>query len=186
MIASISEALSFGAQRGAPPRLLMHLQLVVEASEQLVLGYQKIGIPFDRDRIVLGAALHDIGKIFFQEELDGPGTRHEEAGEALLLKHAVQPPVARYCVTHAAWHLAGVSFEKRSVALADKLWKGKREAELELLVIDEAALKLGKDRWQLFAPLDSLFEGIASDGPSRLRRSQAAHRSALAGGYREF
>jgi hypothetical protein len=35
------------------------------------------------------------------------------------------------------------------MALADKLWKGKRESELELLVIDEAALKFAKGRWEL-------------------------------------
>jgi hypothetical protein len=32
-----------------------------------------------------------------------------------------------------------------------KLWKGRRESELELLVIDEAALKLAKGRWELFS-----------------------------------
>jgi hypothetical protein len=52
------------------------------------------------------------------------------------------------------------------------LWKGRRESELELLVIDEAALKLAKGRWELFSHLDSLFERIASDGPGRLARSR--------------
>jgi hypothetical protein len=53
-----------------------------------------------------------------------------------------------------------------------KLWKGRRESELELLVIDETALKLAKGRWELFSHLDSLFERIASDGPGRLARSR--------------
>lgn len=172
MIASVDEALELVGRLGAPARLLLHLRLVVEAAEQLVLAYQDLGIPFDREWISLGAALHDAGKLLFLGELDAPGSWHEEAGEALLLKHGVQPHIARCCVTHAAWQLPGVSFEERSVALADKLWKGKREEELELLVIDEAASKLTKDRWQLFSPLDSLFENIANDGPSRLSRSR--------------
>jgi len=54
--------------------------------------------------------------------------------------------------------MSGVSFEERSVALADKLWKGKRESKLELLVIDEAALKLAKGRWELFAARFTLRE----------------------------
>jgi hypothetical protein len=172
VITSVSDALLLVERLGAPRRLLIHLRLVVEASEQLIRGYQEMGVPFERERITLGAAVHDAGKTLFPNELDGPGSRHEEAGEALLLKHGVQPHLARCCVTHAGWDLPGVSFEERSVALADKLWKGKRESELELLVIDEAALKLAKGRWELFPHLDSLFESIASEGPSRLARSR--------------
>jgi hypothetical protein len=37
------------------------------------------------------------------EELSGPGSRHEGAGQALVLKHGVQPEVAKCCVSHAAW-----------------------------------------------------------------------------------
>jgi hypothetical protein len=171
VITSVSDALLLVERLGAPRRLLIHLRLVVEASEQLIRGYQELGVPFEPEQIALGAAVHDAGKLLFQEELDGPGSRHEEAGEALLLKHSVQPHIARCCVTHAAWHVSGVSFEERSVALADKLWKGKRESELELLVIDEAALKLAKGRWELFPQLDSLFESIANGGLDRLARS---------------
>src|SRR5271154_6296298 len=123
MITTARDALLLVERLGAPRRLLIHLRLVVEASEELIKGYQELGVPFEREYIALGAAVHDAGKVLFHEELDGPGSRHEEAGEALLLKHGVQPHLARCCVTHAAWHMPGVSFEERSVALADKLWK---------------------------------------------------------------
>ena len=97
---------------------------------------------------------------------------HEPAGEALLLAHGVQPDVARCCVTHAKWNGVDVSFEERSIALADKLWKGKREESLELAVIDDVAARLQLGRWDVFTRLDEVFEQIASEGPARLERSR--------------
>lgn len=90
----------------------------------------------------------------------------------LLLANGVQPEVAQCCISHAAWKSDGVSFEERPVALADKLWKGKREADLELAVIDEIAHRLGCDRWDVFAQMDSVFEEIAVSGSERLQRSR--------------
>jgi hypothetical protein len=53
-----------------------------------------------------------------------------------MLKHGVQPEVAKCCVSHAAWRNPDATFEERTVALADKLWKGKRDTDLELVIID--------------------------------------------------
>jgi len=156
---------------GAAKRLLVHLALVGEAAEQLVHAYERLGLPFDASVVELGAAVHDAGKILYPAELDRPGSEHEAAGEKLLLEHGVPPRVARCCVSHAAWKGPDVSLEERTVALADKLWKGKREPELELLVIDDVAARLGGDRWDVFASLDEVFEAIAADGDERLRRS---------------
>ncbi|MEP4805795.1 MAG: hypothetical protein ABJZ69_15405 [Hyphomicrobiales bacterium] len=64
-----------------------------------------------------------------------------------------------------------VSFEELMVALADTLWKGSREADLELQITDGVAARLQTDRWDLFGALDSLFEEIAADGDERLSRS---------------
>jgi len=58
------------------------------------------------------------------------------------------------------------------VALADKLWKGKREADLELTVIDEVAARLGISRWDVFELLDSTFENIAATATERLEQSR--------------
>jgi hypothetical protein len=66
-----------------------------------------------------------------------------------------------------------IGADKRSIALADKLWKGKREASLELAVIDGAAAQLEVDRWDVFSQLDEVFEQIASGGLARLERSRA-------------
>ena len=110
---------------------------------------------------------------FRTRELSQPGTLHEQAGEALLLSHGVQPEVARFCVTHAQWNLPDGSLEGRVVALADKLWKGKREPDLELDVIDEVAARLGGSRWDVFETLDNTFEKIAASGVERLELSRS-------------
>lgn len=172
MLNTRADACRLLEQLGASKRLLLHLRLVGEAADLLTQGYGKLGIPFDAKLVELGVAVHDAGKIMHPEELDGPGALHEPAGLALLLNHGVQPDVAKCCVSHAAWNAQDASFEELSVALADKLWKGKREIELELLVIDAAAFKLGVTRWDVYLELDLLFEGIASSGAERLRRSR--------------
>lgn len=160
------------ARLGAPQRLLVHVRLVGEAADQLAAAYAALGIAFDARRIARGVAVHDAGKILHPAELEGPGSRHEPDGEALMLANGVPPDIARCCVTHAQWQHADVSFEERSIALADKLWKGKREEALELAIIDEAAARLGVDRWHVFDRLDSVFEDIAAGGPDRLARSR--------------
>jgi hypothetical protein len=157
---------------GAPPRLIRHLQLVGEAADGLLQIYVELGIACDAQLVELGVAVHDAGKILHPGELDGPGSMHEPAGEAMLLAEGVQPTVAHCCVSHAAWAASGVTFEELTVALADKLWKGKREEALELLVIDAAAAALGRGRWELFAELDTAFERIAAGATDRLERSR--------------
>ena len=58
------------------------------------------------------------------------------------------------------------------MALADTLWKGKRNSQLEELVIQNLAIRSNQDYWDLFVEMDSCFENIAADGDSRLLRSQ--------------
>jgi hypothetical protein len=171
MLADRENAYKLLAKLGASSRLLTHLKLVGEAADELIALYQDLNVSFDAKLIELGVAVHDAGKILHPNELGGPGSLHESSGKRLLLEHGVQQEVAECCVTHAAWDGAAISFEERSVALADKLWKGKRESELELAVIDELADRLGVDRWILFSRVDEVFEMIAADGLSRLARS---------------
>jgi hypothetical protein len=170
MLRNRSDAYRLLSELGAPEQLLVHVQLVGEAAERLMQAYLELGVGFDAQLIELGVVLHDAGKILYPDELHGPGSMHECAGETLLLSHGVQPEVARCCVSHARWQDAQVSFEERSVALADKLWKGKREGALELRIIDEVASRLRVSRWKLFAQLDSVFEELADGGADRLER----------------
>lgn len=172
MLKDRHDALRLLRELGAPDRLIVHVQLVGEAADLLIQAYKDLGIHFDEQLIELGVAVHDAGKILHPEELDGPGARHEPAGEALMLAHGVHPRVARCCVSHAAWQAADVCFEERSVALADKLWKGKREPALELRIVDDVALRKGVDRWDVFEELDSVFDDVAAGAELRLERSR--------------
>lgn len=170
-LASRGDALDLIRSLGASPRLVRHVELVGEAADLLLSAFDRERIAVDASRVRIGVVLHDVGKIRFPHELDQPGHDHEEAGEALLVAAGVDPSLARACVTHARWSQPGLSLEERLVALADKLWKGKREAALEELVIDQAASVKRCDRWDLFTALDEAFEAIASGADARLARS---------------
>ena len=168
---SRAEALRLLAEVGAPPRLVRHAELVCEAAEELIAGFGRLKVPLDAELVRFGAVLHDAGKALHREELDGAGAAHEPAGERLLLEHGVSEDVARICRSHARWRELAEKFEELVVALADKLWKGARVAELEELVIDRAAGAAGRDRWDLHVDLDTIFESVASGADGRLSRS---------------
>lgn len=172
MLNNRADAYHLLRQLNASTRLLLHVRLVAEAADILMNAFRELALHFDTQLIELGVAIHDAGKILYPQELVASGALHELAGETLLLTHGVQPNVARCCVTHAAWAGAEVSLEERTVALADKLWKGKREVSLELCVIDDVALQLGIDRWDIYERLDTVFESIAAEGDARLQRSR--------------
>lgn len=156
---------------GAPPRLVLHGELVAEAAQSLLTTMHDLTLTLDEKWVLAGARLHDAGKVLHPEELDAAGASHEEAGQALLLAHGVDPKIARCCVSHARWRTMDCAFEELLVALADSLWKGVRRTELESKVIDEVVRRGKGDRWTLFVELDSAFERIADEGPSRLSRS---------------
>ena len=159
------------ADIGAPARLLRHAELVGEAAEDLLTGLIALSVPLDRDFVRVGVVLHDAGKAIHREELDGPGSSHEPTGERLLLERGATNDVARVCRPHAQWRDVAETLEELVIALADKLWKGARVTELEELVIGRAAAAAGRDRWDLFAQLDTVFESIAAGADGRLSRS---------------
>ena len=157
---------------GAPERLIVHLQLVGEVADDLLEELKSFGIDLDATIVRLGAAVHDAGKIVFGNELDEAGDAHELAGEKLMREAGLPAEIARCCASHARYDAMPVSLEELLVALSDKLWKGKREGDLELRVVDAVADRLGKSRWDVFSALDECFERIASDGDERLARSR--------------
>lgn len=170
-IGSPEEALAWLALRGAHTWLVRHHELVLEAARELLDATTKtLALTLDGDFVLLGAALHDAGKMIEPSEMSAPGHRHEEAGEAFLA-YAGMHQLSRVAVSHARWNAPGTTLEDRFVALADKLWKGKREAALEQAVIDEVAGVTGRERWEVFTEMDAIFERIASRGPARLSRS---------------
>jgi putative nucleotidyltransferase with HDIG domain len=163
------EALDLLADLGASPWLVRHHELVLEAA--ILICDQLTAVPFDRDAVLVGAALHDAGKIVHPEEMSVPGSKHEAAGRALLRGRGVPDSLARFCVTHAAWDLPECTLEDRLVALADKLWKGKRDAALEQRLVDEVAVVTRAEPWEVFDRFDAICEAVATDGPDRLARS---------------
>ncbi|MFZ6731434.1 HD domain-containing protein [Undibacterium sp. Ji42W] len=172
MLNTTTDAYQLVSQLGATERLITHVKLVGEAADMLVAQFGEMDLVFDANLICLGAAIHDAGKILHPNELDGPGSLHEPAGEKMLLEQGVQSIIARCCVSHAQWQEDGLSLEELTVATADKLWKGKREAELEMKLIQAIVLQKQVVHWDIFTSLDDAFETIAASGSDRLERSR--------------
>jgi hypothetical protein len=170
-ISTADEARALLANLGAPERLLQHTVLVGEAADALLRQLGSLRIPIDATFVTLGVVFHDAGKILYPRELAEPGSEHEPAGETLLVERGVDPSLARCCVSHARWAEMEVSLEELIVALADKLWKGKREASLEKVVVERAGERAKRDFGDLFIAMDKCFEEIAAEGHGRLARS---------------
>src|SRR5215469_8560713 len=69
-------------RKGAPPRLVGHLVLVHTAALELceALTARWPMLPVAARDVALGAALHDVGKVAWPQELDACGSGHEAAG----------------------------------------------------------------------------------------------------------
>ncbi len=119
--------------------------------------------------------LHDAGKVVCTSELSEPGQSHTEVGEKLLAENGVPPELARVCVSHKFWDSDGVSTEELVVALADRLWKGKRNERLEARIVERVARASSRESLSVFLALDSVFERIADEAPERL---EVAHECA--------
>ncbi|MFD0971653.1 HD domain-containing protein [Plantactinospora endophytica] len=154
----------------APARLAAHLRAVHDVAAQLLewLGQRHPDLPVDHRAVLFGAATHDIGKTRHPEELSGPGSRHEPAGEEILLGYGVHPDLARFAATHASWDSPDVTIEELLVSLADKVWKGRRETDLENRVVDRLAVVGDQQRWAAFLELDDVLSRIAEQADARL------------------
>jgi hypothetical protein len=154
----------------ASERLRRHLLLVHDVAATL-LDALHVAFPslvIEADVVLFGAATHDLGKVLHQDELVGPGHRHEEAGPALLEQHGVDPMLARFARTHATWRNENVELDDLLVALSDNLWKGKRNEELEGLVVAKISEATTEPQWSVFEKLDHRFEVIAEGAERRL------------------
>jgi HD-like signal output (HDOD) protein len=160
----------------APPRLAAHLRLVHDVARRLTtaLAERCPHMVIDIEAVHFGAAIHDIGKVVHPAELSGPGSAHEEAGYELLLRKGFDEDLARFARTHAAWNHADVQVEDLLVSVADKVWKGKRVAGLEQLLVDVLAGATGRSKWETFMELDDVLGQLAADADRRLA-FQAAH-----------
>ncbi|MEV4941575.1 HD domain-containing protein [Streptomyces zaomyceticus] len=160
----------------APPRLAAHLRAVHDVAFQLVEWLERRcpELAVNREAVLFGAATHDIGKALHLDELSGPGSAHEEAGRELLSAHGFGPDLARFAGTHASWTASDVTLEDLLVSTADKVWKNKRVAELEDLLVVRLTRASGRQPWEEFLALDDLL-GRMGDG--------AEHRLAYQGAF---
>ncbi len=99
------EARDLLAKYAAPTRLVAHLTIVHDVALKLI-KYLKACWPtleFDQQRVLFGAATHDLGKAVVTHELTGPGTQHEEIGPQLLQECGFPEAYARFARMHAQW-----------------------------------------------------------------------------------
>ena len=171
MFDSKEDAYDFLRSISAPQHLITHVTLVGEAAELLIAKFNELDLELDYGFIRTGVAIHDVGKVIHQNEMSEGGGLHEPEGEKMLIANGWPPKLARVCISHARWNEMDCSLEELIIALSDKLWKGKRVEELEIMVIDQIASVLNTGRWDIFADLDQCFEDIASSGHTRLQRS---------------
>lgn len=153
------------------PYLLAHLVLVHDTAFHLVeaIGANWSGLVFDTQLVLLGAALHDIGKVRHPEEMSAPGSRHHEAGFALLQELGMDAAQARFARTHGAWRREeALTLEDLIVALADVIWAGGRERELEDMVAEALNAIDGRELWQTFLDLDDILTKLTQDAELRL------------------
>jgi len=158
------------ADLSAPPRLAAHLRAVHDVALRLLaalpLAWPALGI--DSAAVAFGAATHDIGKTLHPSELTGSGSWHEADGYDLLVDRGISLARARFARTHARWNADDATLEDQLVALADKIWKGRREEDLEDLIIAHLARASGRPAWEVFSRLDEILEHIAANADERL------------------
>jgi hypothetical protein len=144
--------------------------LVHDVAAKLIWNIQRQypDLQFDERAVLFGAATHDIGKISFPAELVGPGSMHGECGAEILKGFGIPDSLARFARTHALWTSADATIEDLLVSLADKIWKGKRQEDLEQILIHRISPALSMPEWEVFASMDTILTDLARDADQRL------------------
>ncbi|MGD9681770.1 MAG: HD domain-containing protein [Candidatus Obscuribacterales bacterium] len=155
----------------APPRLIAHLTLVHDVAVELVGKLEK-GFPalkFDRESVLLGAAIHDIGKAKRPAELTGKGAEHEIIGRDILIGAGFSDRVARFAWTHGGLRREpNPTLEDLLVQQADGIWKGARNKQLEASLVEQICEQTGEPQWKAFSELDNVLTELAEDANERL------------------
>ena len=154
----------------APPRLAAHLRVVRDVAVQLIESFRDAfpTFRFDVAAVVYGAGTHDIGKALHPAELEAPGNDHEVDGYRLLTESGIPARLARFARSHGEWSARDATVEDELVALADKVWKGRREEDLEHKLASRISAAEGEEPWRVFTRLDDLLTAISSNADQRL------------------
>jgi hypothetical protein len=158
----------------ALPTLVAHLTLTHDVAvgivEALCLRWPEL--PLDRSQVAFGAAIHDVGKTVHPHELFAPGKEHECEGERLLIEQGVPAQLARFCRTHGRWNPES-PLEDLLVALADSIWKGKRNSVLEEACITRISSLTHQEWVPVYLALDDIIGDLTADAELRLRWQRA-------------
>ena len=124
-------------------------------------------LKYDRQAVIIGAATHDIGKVIHVEELSASGNQHEIIGPGLLIQNGIPEKYARFALTHGRWEQS-TAIEDLLVTLADKIWQGARNKDLEMKIAGQISAVCGEAIWSVYMKLDDLLSAIAKDADERL------------------
>ena len=147
----------------AQPELVEHLTLVHDCAVRLTRLFARAfpQIVFDREAVLYGAAIHDLGKVWWPDELVRLGRVHENEGQALLEKVGVPPQYCRFARTHGSWDHEIVELEDLLVALADHAWRTSKDEVLEGIVSALIAQMLAIPQWEAWMRLDEVLTKVA-------------------------
>ncbi len=166
-----SDVLEILTKYAASPRLVAHLTIVHDVAITLLKQIDTCWplLDYDRERVLIGAATHDVGKTVYPNELTGPGSHHEEIGPQLLLESGFPETHARFARTHGQWDReASVQLEDTLVAFADTIWKGKRNEALEREIAQQIARRCREETWEVYMKLDDIACELAKDAHDRI------------------
>ena len=155
----------------ASPLLRAHLALVHDTAVRLTGQVSTFWPMLDYDvaSVQVGAATHDIGKAIFPEEMTQTGRYHESIGPGMLMDAGFPARLARFARTHGQWRQDEVvGLEDLLVALADTLWKGARDEDLEERCCQAIAMQCRLDPWRVSLRFYDMTEALAGGGKERL------------------
>ena len=154
----------------APKQLREHLAIVNEVSLKLIdritSSWPEIKRHLDKELILDGAEVHDIGKAIHQEELYKPGERHEQAGYELLKKLGYDESICKFAKLYDKGNRTNINY--LIVMIADIIWKGSRNDEIETLLCNKISEIAHLKTYQVWLELDCILERISKKGLERL------------------
>lgn len=172
---TFKDALNFQKFLSAPEQLIKHHIRVLEAFNSILLELPlSMNMTVDKNLGQILAVAHDIGKISISEELHGAGHRHEKFGKEFLSSWGFDSSIYNICEIHGTWRNYSPNLEDSLVILADRLWRGARESELEEMIAHLFCEKTNQAFWDVYLFLDSIFEKIATQGTIRIQQDALA------------
>lgn len=91
-----------------------------------------------------------------------------------LRENGIPDALSRFAETHACRNTAEMSAEDLLVALANTIWKGKRNDDLEQALTSLVSRGTGEETWAIWLRLDDVLTAIAASADERLA-NQAPH-----------